>query len=320
MTMNTGISPFQQTVIPAASAGVSLALRDRTVGLLAGMFFVMVLVSAYLGWSATDTVNSIYAQAVPALKAQAMLVPPNPVGDMPALSLFRNMITYVALLGALAALVLGYQSIAADRKSGVLPLLFSRPISRTGLATAKMASLVMLIVGLLLSAALINILTMLVLPGLVVNSAVWVGLLKFYAVSALYMLALGLLGAICATIFNTESMALLVPVTVWLALTFILPQVTANIGPMAALNPVSANLVPPASGFFDVTSTLLGPFSIAEAYRYLAASVLEIATGAGTTTTTLGALTSLVVTNFALAAAFIFSINRFDASRSDYRD
>ena len=318
--MSTHPSAFLQTLVPAAHSGLNLALRDRTVALLAGMFFVMVLVSAYLGWSATDTVNAIYAQAVPALKEQALPVPPNPVGDMPVLSLFRNMVTYVALLGALAALVLGHRSVAADRKSGALPLLFSRPISRSGLAVGKIATLIILIGVLLLFAAAINIITMLVLPGLVVTGAVWLGLIKFYAISALYMLALGLLGAVCATLFKTESMALLVPVTVWLALTFILPQVTANIGPMAALNPVSANLVPPAGSFFATTATLLGPFSIAESYRYLAASVLEIASGAGTTTTTAGALTSLIATNLMLAAAFIISISRFDGSRSDYRD
>ena len=318
--MNTHSSTFLRTLVPSARSGLSLAFRDRTVALLAGMFFVMVLISAYLGWSATDTVNAIYAQAVPALKAQALPVPPNPVGDMPALSLFRNMVTYVALLGALAALVLGHQSVASDRKSGALPLLFSRPISRAGLAVGKITSLVILVAALLLIAAVINVITMLVLPGLVVTGAVWLGLIKFYAISALYMLALGLLGAVCATVFKTESMALLIPVTAWLALTFILPQVTANIGPMAALNPVSANLVPPTGTFFATTAALLGPFSIAESYRYLAASVLEIATGAGTTTTTIGALTSLITANFVLAAAFIFSISRFDGSRSDYRD
>ena len=134
------------------------------------------------------------------------------------------------------------------------------------------------------------------------------------------MLAFGLLGALCAARFATESMALLVPVTAWLALTFILPQVTANIGPMAALNPVSANLVPPSSAFFAATSAVLGPLSIAESYRYLAASVLEIASGAGTATTAGGALASLSLANLALAAAFIVSINRLDASRSGYRD
>lgn len=310
---------FETTRLSAMSA-MRVGLRDRTVVLLAAMFFAMVLVSAYLGWSATATVNAIYAKAVPVLEAQGLPVPPNPVGDTPPLSLFRNMVTYVALLGALAALVLGHQVVAADRKAGVMPLLFSRPVSRAGIALGKVGAVTFAIAAILIAAGLINVLTMLVLPGLRLDGWVWLGLIKFYGVSALYMLAFGLLGAICAAAFATESMALLIPVTIWLALTFIIPQVTANIGPMAALNPQSANLMPPTGAFFAATSTLLGPLSIAESYRFLAASILEITSGAGASTTARGAFLSLLIANLALFGTFVFTINRFDACRSNYRD
>ncbi len=309
-----------ETVWLSAMNAAKVGLRDRTVILLAGLFFAMVLISAYLGWSATATVNAIYTKAVPVFQAQGIAVPPNPVGDTPPLSLFRNMVTYVALLGALAALVLGHQVIASDRKAGVLPLLFSRPIGRIGLALGRIGALVLAIVFVLAAAGIVNVLTMLLLPGLSLNSAVWLGLTKFYGVSALYMLAFSLLGAICATVFATESMALLVPVTIWLALTFIVPQITANIGPMAALNPQSVNLIPPTGQFFAATSTLFGPLSIAESYRYLSASVLEITSGAGGTTTTGGAFLSLLIANLALAGTFIFTFKRLDVCRSGYID
>ena len=313
------LSTFATARLSAASA-MKIGLRDHTVLLLAGLFFAMVLVSAWLGWSATATVNAIYAKAVPVLEAKGLPVPPNPVGDTPPLSLFRNMVTYVALLGALAALVLGHQVVAADRKAGVVPLLFSRPVNRAGLAIGKIGAVAFAITAILLAAGLINVLTMLVLPGLNLDGAIWLGLVKFYGVSALYMLAFGLLGAICAAAMTTESMALLIPVTIWLAFTFIVPQLTANIGPMAALNPQSANLVAPTSAFFTVTSAVLGPFSVAESYRYLAASILGILPGAGAGTTEGGALLSLLLANLALAAVFVLSINRLDACRSDYRD
>lgn len=318
MSSNT-LTAFATTWLSARNA-IKIAARDHTVVLLAALFFAMVLVSAYLGWSATQTVNAIYTKTVPVLQAQGKLVPPNPVGDTPALSLFRNMVTYVALLGTLAAVVLGYQAVAVDRKAGVVPLLLSRPVARRNIALGKIAAFTILIITILAVAALVNSLTMLLLPGLVLNSAVWLGLTKFYTISALYMLSFGLLGAICATAFKTESMALLVPVTIWLALTFIVPQITANIGPMAALNPQSANLVAPTSAFFTFTSTALGPFSIAEAYRNLASGILEITSGAGTSTTTIGSLAILLIIPNLLSAALVVAFNRFDACRSDYRD
>lgn len=309
-----------ETARLSAFSATKIGLRDYTVVLLAALFFALVIVSAYLGWSATNTVNSIYAKAVPVLQAQGKPVPANPVGDTPPLSLFRNMVTYVALLGALAALVLGHQTVAADRKAGVVPLLFSRPVNRTGIAIGKILALVFLVVAVLATAGLVNALTVLVLPGLSLSGAVWLGLIKFYGVSALYMLAFGLLGAICAAAFKTESMALLIPVTVWLTLTFIVPQITANIGPMAALNPQSANLVAPAGAFFVITSAILGPISIAESYRFLASSILEITSGAGITTTTEGALVALAFANLVLVGTFIFMMKRLDACRSNYRD
>jgi ABC-type transport system involved in multi-copper enzyme maturation permease subunit len=304
----------------SSAAAIRNSLRDRTVILLAVMFIIMVLVSAYLGWSATNTVNNIYDAAVPAMKAQGLAPAANPVGEMPPLSLFRNMVTYVALLGGLAALVLGHQVIAVDRKSGVMPLLLCRPVSRLSLAFGKIIAVAATIACLLGVAALINLLTMMLLPNLDVNGAVISGIAKFYAVSLLYMLAFSLLGAACAAFCKTESMALLVPVTIWLTLTFIVPQVTSNIGPMAALNPLSANLVQPEGIFFTVTSTLLGPLSIAEAYRYLASTILEVLSGAGTTTTAGGALTSLIIADIAMAIAVILAMHRLDANRSDYND
>jgi ABC-type transport system involved in multi-copper enzyme maturation permease subunit len=318
--MATQQSSALETICISSASAIRISFRDRTVMLLAVMFIIMVLISAYLGWSATNTVNHIYDAAVPAMKAQGLAPAANPVGEMPPLSLFRNMVTYVALLGGLAALVLGHQVIAVDRKSGVLPLLLSRPVSRVNLALGKIVAIATTIAGLLATAAVINLLTMLLLPNLAVDGAVVIGLAKFYGVSLLYMLAFSLLGAACAVVCKTESMALLVPVTIWLALTFIVPQVTSNIGPMAALNPLSANLVQPDGLFFSITSTLLGPLSIAEAYRYLASTVLEVLSGAGTTITLSGALTSLIIANIAMASAVVLAIHRLDASRSDYND
>ena len=45
-----------------ATGSVRLALRESTVLLMAGLFAALVLVSAWLGWQATDTVNRIYLE------------------------------------------------------------------------------------------------------------------------------------------------------------------------------------------------------------------------------------------------------------------
>ena len=125
--------------------------RERTVALLSGLFVGLVLISAYLGWSATSTVNAIYADAVVYLSATGSPIPPNPVTTISPLSLLRNMSIYVSLIGALAAIVIGYQLVAMDRKSGVMPLLGTRPFAQSAYARGKVIAMIVVIGALMLS-------------------------------------------------------------------------------------------------------------------------------------------------------------------------
>lgn len=113
-----------------ASQSARFVLRERTVGLLAVLFVALVLISAWLGWQATATVNRVYLDAAAFLQQSGQTVPSNPVLEISPLSLMRNMSVYVALIGALSAIVIGNRLVGLDRKAGVLPLLGTRPVSR----------------------------------------------------------------------------------------------------------------------------------------------------------------------------------------------
>ena len=156
--------PANQTWL-VATAALRVAIRDRTVIWLTAMFLAMVLVSAYLGWSATHTLDGIFQKAVPVLKSLGREIPVNPALEVSPLSDLRNMTTYVSLLGALAAIVFGTQLVGADRKSGVLPLILSRPVSRWSYAMGKILALFLAISALLVVTAGVNAFTMLLLPG-----------------------------------------------------------------------------------------------------------------------------------------------------------
>lgn len=303
-----------------ANATLRSSFRDSTVLLLTVLFLAMVLLSAWLGWSATQTVNEIYAAAVKAMTAQGIAIPPNPVSEGSALSLLRNMSIYVALLGALAALVFGHLAIAADRKSGVVPLIASRPLTRLSYAMGKIIAIGMSILGLTIFAGVVNVVTLLVLPGLTLVPDTWSRLTAFYVVSALYMTAFAVLAAYCAIKFKSESMALLVPVTIWLVLTFVLPQVTANISPLAALNPMSATAALPVGPFFTFTDTVFGPLSLAEAYRSLSAEFLQLAPDRLPRRSVPSSLVTMILFNLVVLAGFLHATVRFDASRSDFNE
>lgn len=302
-----------------AEAALRVSLRSRTVVWLVLLFMAMVLVAAYLGWSATSTLDAVFQQAAVIMQAEGREVPPNPALAMSPLSALRNMTTYVSLLGALAAIIFGNQLIAADRKSGVFPIIASRPLTRSAYALGKVAALVIAIVGVLLVAAMTNAITVLLLPGQTLGPEAWTKLVSFYGVSALYLVAFGLLSLAAAAGTRSESLALLIPITVWLALTFVLPQITGNVNPMAALNPISAMKPAPESVFFGISGAVLAPVSLTEIYRSLAATILGFAPagvrlGAGT------GLAILLAADVLLALAAVRVIERFDASRSDYDD
>tara|TARA_R110002096_G_scaffold76381_1_gene180571 strand:+ start:82 stop:1032 length:951 start_codon:yes stop_codon:yes gene_type:complete len=292
--------------------------RERTVALLSGLFVGLVLISAYLGWSATSTVNAIYADAVVYLSATGSPIPPNPVTTISPLSLLRNMSIYVSLIGALAAIVIGYQLVAMDRKSGVMPLLGTRPFAQSAYARGKVMAMIVVIGALMGVAAVISIGTFLVLPEFTLTLGGWGRLAAFFALSTGYMILFGFMGLAAAALARSESVALLVPMTIWLTASFILPSLTANIHPTAAINPISALAPGPASTFFDWSGWLIGPFSIAESFKYLSAQALEFLPPTAAVTSAIPPLADLVLA-FAIAACVaVWAMTRMDHTKGDY--
>jgi ABC-type transport system involved in multi-copper enzyme maturation permease subunit len=300
-----------------ASLTIRNAVRDRTVLWLAVLFMAMVLLSAYLGWSATATIHEIYAKAAIALATDGRPVPPDPVGQTSPLGMLRNMTTYVSLLGALVAIVLGHQMVVEDRRSGVFPLIASRPNSRSSYTLGKISALAETLVALLVVAAVTNALTMLILPGPAPSLANWLGFTEFYAISGLFLLLFGLVAIASASVTRSETMALLIPVTLWLALTFIVPQVASNINPMAALNPVKAMVPPPDGWFFAISGPLLAPVSFTSTYRDLSATILGFAPADSASLGIKGGIASLLIANLCAGLAAGFGLKRLDATRSD---
>ena len=258
-----------------ARQSVRLALRENTVLLMVALFAVLVLLSAWLGWQATATVDRIYTDAAAFLAAAGQPVPTNPVLDTSPLILLRNMAVYVTLLGALSAIVIGNHLVAADRGAGVLPLIGSRSLPRNIYACGKLLALSGLVLALMLAAAVIGTVTLLALPAVQLHPGQWGRLAGFFGLSALYMGIFGLLSLAAAAATASRSVGLLIPVALWLAVTFILPALTLNLTPTAVLNPISALVTPPDAGFFQWAGWLLGPLSVSQAYGTTAAGLLE---------------------------------------------
>lgn len=262
---------------PARSiSGHALAglARERTVVLVAALFVALVLVSAWLGWSATSTVNDIYAQAAAFLKDAGQPVPPNPVTEGSSLALLRNLSVYVSLIGAFAAIVIGTRLIEADRRAGVLPLVASRPLDRLTYANGKIAALTIATGGLAGLAALVSAAALLVLPSVHVAPGEWLRFAAFFALAWGYMLSFGLIALGVTARLSAPAAGLLAATVAWLAVTFVMPALTGNVTPTAAINPVSALAAAPDTGLFHAFGDLFGPLSLAESFKFLSAELL----------------------------------------------
>lgn len=301
-----------------ARQSARFVLRERTVALLSLMFVALVLISAWLGWSATSTVNRIYLDAAAFLQSAGQPVPTNPVLDISPLSLMRNMSVYVALIGALSAIVIGNRLVGLDRKAGVLPLIGSRPLGRNAYAGGKIVALTGLILALAAVAALVAVATFLVLPAITLTAMQWAQLAGFMAVTTLYMGIFGLIGLAAGAGARSETVGLLLPVTLWLTLTFILPQLTANLNPTAAINPVSALAAPPDTSFFYWAARILGPFSLADAYKFASAGLLDYLPQGIASPSFIPPVVNLIVATGVAAALAWRALTRLSMTQGEY--
>ncbi len=295
---------------------LSSLLKQPIVHIFALLFVSLVLMSAYLGWSATSTVNAIYQDAVVYLQSTGGAIPSNPVTQQSSLGLLRNMTIYISLIGALASIVVGYQLIATDRKSGVVPLIGTRIGQSLSYLLGKVSALAVVLGTIILISALIAVITLALLPAIQVSSSQWFKLVEFFACAYLYLLFFGFVSIASSATSRVESVALLIPVTLWLTFTFVFPELTSSIHSTAAINPISSLVAVPDSAFFHFTSSLLGPISLTESFKTLGAYFLEYQVSGEAFPR--GALLSLVVLTIASGCIAAFGVLTLKLEKGEF--
>ncbi|RAS57090.1 ABC-2 family transporter [Vibrio diazotrophicus] len=258
-----------------ATHSLKTLFGEKTVWLFILLFTVLVVLSAYLGWSANTTVDAIYTDAKQYLLKAGNPVPPNPVMDSSPLSMLRNLSVYFGLIGVLVAIVMGYQLIAEDRKSGVLPLIATRLTSRREYACAKVGVFSGVLALLTLISLLVCGLVFVCLPSISLSGSQLRQLFEFHFFAYAYMATFGLFAMGCTAFAKKQSIALLTPISLWLIITFILPSLMANVNPTAAINPISTLVPVPDSAFFTIVHGYLAPIALAQNFDAISAQLLE---------------------------------------------
>lgn len=261
-----------------------LALRRQRVlaALLVTLLFITAM-AAVIGWSSHNTIVGVYNVAADILAADGKAAPTNPFALKPTLSMFSNLSIYLAMVGALLAIVVGHLSVADDQSTGIGRLIHSRPISRRDYALGKIVS-VGAVLAVTIGASFLVSAVALPLVNQSLPSVVEYGrLLAFYLLSWLYLLLFALIGMVAVLVAERRSTALLAAMGVWLVLTFAVPQFTSGTNPVASLNPVTAP-VGISQPFFAATAKARG-LSLTEQYKAASGQILRTAAPepAGTT-------------------------------------
>ena len=286
--------------------------RHQTFMATFAILLAMTALAGVLGWSSHHTIARVYDQAATLLADSGKPAPPNPFVLKPALSLLSNMVVYIPLIGALIALVLGHMCIVDDEVNGIGRLVFSRHVKRSGYILGKVASVAVVLAVILAACALVEVLSVAIINrALSVDDLIRLGL--FSVLSWLYVLSFALIGIVTVLLVRTRSLALLAALGIWMAITFVVPQVTSGLRPTQSLNPITdpANTT---QAFFRVTSKLR-PYSLVEQFKGASGRILQT-TAAEPTLQTIHRVVVVAATAIGLTLLAVLLVRRHDFSRS----
>ena len=258
-----------------ASAEIRALFREKTMYSITGVFLFMTAVSSFIGWSTFSTADAVYRASVVFQHARGIaLVPENPLHGIPTLAGFDNLIVYISLIGALLAVVVGHRSIMRERRSGILQVLFTRPVSKGSFIFGKILGVGAVLFGIMTLTAIISIASSYFLPFQHISITDVGHLLTFFLLSFLYMLFFALCGLYFSVIAKSESLALFIPICIWVGITFVLPELATGLTPTALLNPISMLQIPVLEGFFNTMQHLLFPISLGWHYTIISGELL----------------------------------------------
>ncbi|MCA9911953.1 MAG: ABC transporter permease [Anaerolineae bacterium] len=151
--------------------------------------------------------------------------------DIPAmpslnpLAVSKNFINYLAMIGALLAMILGFTAIDKERKAGTLRLILSRPVYRDQLLTGKIIGNAILLAVFLGVVGVLTIIALYLLGGVGLTGQEIIKLMLTMLMSWLYTLVFFLLSLFFTILVANSNQALTLTIIVWLIFAFIFPQI-----------------------------------------------------------------------------------------------
>lgn len=207
-----------------AKKEINDAFRNRLFLVSLLMLVSLSLIAIGLG-SVTVHKNIIeYQQSVKILKDLGRTdIPPMP--SLNPIAVSKNFINYLAMVGGLLAIILGFSSIRKEKKAGTLQLILSRPVYRDQLLAGKIAGNTSVLALLMLGVGFITWLVLLFMGGVQLTTDQIIKLMLTMGMSWLYLLVFFMVSFFFGLWVRFDNQALLFTIIVWLVFAFILPQI-----------------------------------------------------------------------------------------------
>ncbi len=211
-------------ILIIAKKEVTDAFRNRL--FLASLLMLVSLSLIAIGLGSVTVHKHIieYQQSVKILKDLGRTdIPPMP--SLNPIAVSKNFINYLAMVGGLLAIILGFSSIRKEKQAGTLQLILSRPVYRDQLLAGKITGNASVLALLMVGVGFVTWLVLLFMGGVQLTSDQIIKLMLTMGMSWLYLLVFFMVSFFFSLWVRFDNQALLFTIIVWLVFAFILPQI-----------------------------------------------------------------------------------------------
>jgi len=199
------------------------AFKDKIFIVITVLFLVLSIVSVYIGSSTKNAEMKAYQDIVGILKSQGNTnLPVSP--DIYPLSILRNIITYVSMVGAVLAIFLGFDAFSGERENGTIKLLLTKPLYRDQIVTGKLLGAACVIGSLLGITLIVNIVLFGAVSGLIPDIGEISRLAAFMIIAFLYMMSFYIAALFVSIKTTNRAFGFMAMMIVWIFISFVIPQ------------------------------------------------------------------------------------------------
>ena len=188
------------------------------------LLILMSLVTVVLGAMQVHQQINIYQKSIEFLKSIGKTDLPA-VPNLNPIAVSKNFVNYIAMLGALLAIILGHFTLSKERQNRTLNLILSRPVFRDQLINGKIVGNIFVLLSIVVLIGLSTIFLINIVGGAKLTSTEIVKTIMFFGVSFLYLLVFFFMEMWLSIKMPHKNNALLIGIIIWLFFGFILPQV-----------------------------------------------------------------------------------------------